>query len=88
MSAPREIPKAVRDAQARAADFASSVFVSANAGSGKTYVLTQRVINLLLQGVAPSKILCITYTKAAAANTAASNAQKAADYAQALKLHG
>jgi ATP-dependent helicase/nuclease subunit A len=70
MSAPREIPQAVRDAQARAADFASSVFVSANAGSGKTYVLTQRVINLLLQGINPSKILCITYTKAAAANMA------------------
>ena len=69
MTAP-EIPQAVRDAQARAADFASSVFVSANAGSGKTYVLTQRVINLLMQGVDPSKILCITYTKAAAANMA------------------
>lgn len=70
MSVPPDIPQAVRDAQARAADFASSVFVSANAGSGKTYVLTQRVINLLLQGIDPSKILCITYTKAAAANMA------------------
>ncbi|HVV78091.1 MAG TPA: double-strand break repair helicase AddA [Pseudolabrys sp.] len=65
-----EIPKAVRDAQIRAADPETSVFVSANAGSGKTHVLTQRVINLLLQGVDPSKILCITYTKAAAANMA------------------
>src|SRR5690348_12786237 len=65
-----DLPKAVRDAQIRAADPETSVFVSANAGSGKTHVLTQRVINLLLQGVDPSKILCITYTKAAAANMA------------------
>jgi ATP-dependent helicase/nuclease subunit A len=67
---PRRIPDAVRRAQIKAADPATSVFVSANAGSGKTHVLTQRVINLLLQGVDPSKILCITYTKAAAANMA------------------
>jgi len=44
-----------------------SVWVSANAGSGKTRVLTNRVARLLLAGVEPSKILCITYTKAAAA---------------------
>ena len=70
MISPRKIPQAVRDAQIRAADPETSVFVSANAGSGKTHVLTQRVINLLLQGVDPSKILCITYNKAAAANMA------------------
>jgi ATP-dependent helicase/nuclease subunit A len=70
MSAKRKIPEAVRKAQIRAANPETSVFVSANAGSGKTHVLTQRVINLLLQGVDPAKILCITYTKAAAANMA------------------
>ncbi|WJW80449.1 UvrD-helicase domain-containing protein [Bartonella sp. TP] len=43
-----------------------NVWVSANAGSGKTHVLTLRVIRLLLAGVEPSKILCLTYTKAAA----------------------
>ena len=43
---------------------------SANAGSGKTHVLAQRVIRLLLDGVEPAKILCITFTKAAAANMA------------------
>ena len=43
---------------------------SANAGSGKTHVLVQRVIRLLLNGVPPEKILCITFTKAAAANMA------------------
>ena len=53
--------------QARAADPNLSVFVSANAGSGKTHVLTERVVRLLLAGVEPSKILCLTYTKAAAA---------------------
>ena len=44
--------------------------MSANAGSGKTHVLVQRVIRLLLDGVPPEKILCITFTKAAAANMA------------------
>ncbi|MFL6827195.1 MAG: UvrD-helicase domain-containing protein, partial [Bradyrhizobium sp.] len=64
--APRPIPPAVRAAQARASDPSSSAFVSANAGSGKTHVLVQRVIRLLLDGVAPERILCITFTKAAA----------------------
>ena len=44
--------------------------MSANAGSGKTHVLVQRVIRLLLDGVPPEKIFCITFTKAAAANMA------------------
>src|SRR6516162_6303281 len=66
----RPIPPAVRDAQARASNPAASAFVSANAGSGKTHVLVQRVIRLLLDGVPPEKILCITFTKAAAANMA------------------
>ena len=47
-----------------------SVWVSANAGSGKTHVLAQRVLRLLLAGVPPAKILCLTFTKAAAANMA------------------
>jgi ATP-dependent helicase/nuclease subunit A len=66
----RTIPPAVRDVQVKAADPEVSAFVSANAGSGKTYVLAQRVINLLLRGVDPAKILCITFTKTAAANMA------------------
>src|SRR3984885_7284195 len=70
VKAPRTIPPAVRDAQARASDPAASAFVSANAGSGKTHVLVQRVIRLLLVGVPPEKILCLTFTKAAAANMA------------------
>src|SRR6202007_2785802 len=71
VKAVRKIPDAVRDKQASASNPASSSFVSANAGSGKTHVLVQRVIRLLLGGVAPEKILCITFTKAAAANMAA-----------------
>src|SRR5712664_2483583 len=70
VTAPRQIPDAVRATQARASDPKSSAFVSANAGSGKTHVLVQRVIRLLLSGVPPEKILCITFTKAAAANMA------------------
>ncbi|MBO6721883.1 MAG: double-strand break repair helicase AddA [Roseitalea sp.] len=53
--------------QARAADPANSAWVSANAGSGKTWVLSTRVIRILLSGTDPSKILCLTYTRAAAA---------------------
>ena len=53
-------------AQRRAADPRSSAWVSANAGAGKTKVLTDRVVRLLLHGAAPAKILCLTFTKAAA----------------------
>src|SRR6188508_3571991 len=70
VKAARIIPPNVRDTQARASDPAASSFVSANAGSGKTHVLVQRVIRLLLDNVPPEKILCITFTKAAAANMA------------------
>ena len=70
MSSPRAIPDEARARQARASNPSSSAFVSANAGSGKTHVLVQRVIRLMLSGVQPEKILCITFTKAAAANMA------------------
>ncbi len=53
--------------QREAANPGYSVWVAASAGSGKTRVLTERVLRLLLKGVPPSHILCITYTKAAAA---------------------
>jgi ATP-dependent helicase/nuclease subunit A len=47
-----------------------SVWVAASAGTGKTKVLTDRVLALLLHGSAPSRILCLTFTKAAAAEMA------------------
>ena len=58
---------AALEAQIRAATPDASSWVSANAGSGKTRVLTDRVARLLLTGTDPGKILCLTYTKAAAA---------------------
>ncbi len=70
MNAPRIIPETVLRLQITASDPAVSAWVAANAGSGKTHVLAQRVIRLLLEGVDPGKILCITFTKAAAANMA------------------
>src|SRR5499426_2056842 len=66
----RAIPEDLRRLQVEASDPAVSAWVTANAGSGKTHVLAQRVIRLLLDGVDPAKILCITFTKAAAANMA------------------
>ena len=53
-------------AQNRAARPDLSTWLSANAGSGKTKVLTDRVARLLLDKVDPQNILCLTYTKAAA----------------------
>jgi ATP-dependent helicase/nuclease subunit A len=64
----RAIPPLTLERQRIASDPGRSVWVSANAGSGKTHVLSQRVVRLLLQGVDPARILCITFTRAAAAN--------------------
>lgn len=60
---------AINDATAmqnRASEPDASTWLSANAGSGKTRVLTDRVARLLLSNVDPQHILCLTYTKAAA----------------------
>lgn len=46
------------------------VWLSASAGTGKTQVLTARVFRLLLRGVDPAAILCLTFTKAGAAEMA------------------
>ena len=56
--------------QRQAANPLNSVWVSASAGSGKTKVLTDRVLNLLLSDTRPERILCLTFTKAAAAEMA------------------
>ncbi|PZQ49939.1 MAG: double-strand break repair helicase AddA [Rhodovulum sulfidophilum] len=62
-----EPPTPATRAQHRAAEPGKSSWVSANAGSGKTRVLTDRVARLMLAGTDPRRILCLTYTKAAAA---------------------
>ena len=62
----KEIARTTR-AQSDAADPKASVWVSANAGTGKTHVLVNRVLRLMLAGTPPERILCLTYTKAAAA---------------------
>ncbi|WP_019219233.1 double-strand break repair helicase AddA [Bartonella florencae] len=61
------IPEAALEAQKTATHPKTNVWVSANAGSGKTHVLSERVIRLLLNGTPPARILCLTYTRAAAA---------------------
>lgn len=48
----------------------ASVWVGASAGTGKTKVLTDRVLRLMLAGTPPNRILCLTFTRAAAANMA------------------
>ncbi|HIE19650.1 MAG TPA: double-strand break repair helicase AddA, partial [Rhodospirillales bacterium] len=57
-------------AQVAAADPTQSVWVSANAGTGKTHVLIERILRLLVAGTPPNRILCLTFTKAAAAEVA------------------
>src|SRR4051794_40557509 len=64
------VPEKTIQDQRRAADPRASAWVSANAGAGKTKVLTDRVLRLLLAGAAPGRILCLTFTKSAAANMA------------------
>jgi len=60
----------LRDAQALASDPGVHAALSASAGTGKTQVLTARVLRLLLKGARPESILCLTFTKAAAAEMA------------------
>lgn len=68
MNKPFKVPDHVLKEQYASSDPAVSAWVAANAGSGKTHVLTQRVIRLMLDGNTPDRILCLTFTKAAAAN--------------------
>ena len=57
-------------AQRLASDPAASAFVAASAGSGKTKLLTDRLLRLMLSGADPARIQCLTFTKAAAAEMA------------------
>ena len=67
MSACATLPPEADANQARASDPAASAWVSASAGTGKTEVLVKRALRLLLDGFKPESILCLTYTKTAAA---------------------
>ena len=57
-------------AQLAASDPTVSAFVAASAGSGKTKLLTDRLLRLMLAGTSPDRIQCLTFTKAAAAEMA------------------
>ncbi|MDX1576627.1 MAG: UvrD-helicase domain-containing protein, partial [Kiloniellales bacterium] len=71
------------EGQRRAARPQASAWVTASAGTGKTKVLTDRVLSLLLDGTDPAKILCLTFTKAAAAEMANRLAKRLAHWASA-----
>jgi len=68
--------------QKRASDVMSSVWVSASAGTGKTYVLTNRILQLLVEdkNLKPSQVLALTYTKAAAKEMENRLRQRLADW--------
>ena len=80
MSARPLPPEADRN-QSRATDPSASAWVSANAGTGKTAVLVRRVLRLLLADSAPESILCLTYTKTAAAEMQNRLLERLADWA-------
>jgi ATP-dependent helicase/nuclease subunit A len=76
-------PHAILEGPQRAAsDPEAHVWLSASAGTGKTYVLSARVLRLLLRGVSPDAILCLTFTKAGAAEMAERVHQRLAHWVQ------
>ncbi len=81
-------PRTPRDAdrtgpQVTAADPTQSAWVTANAGTGKTHVLIERILRLLLAGTPPRRILALTFTKAAAAEVATRLNDRLGDWAVA-----
>lgn len=66
MAKPNQKPR-MTQAQARATHPELTAWVGASAGTGKTHVLTARVLRLMLTGTSPENIVCLTFTKAAAA---------------------
>ena len=85
MADPKKKPKLTAD-QRRAIQPDRSVWVGASAGSGKTHVLSNRVLRLLLEGASPMRLLCLTFTKAAAAQMANRIHQRLASWAVAPTL--
>src|SRR5262249_41831209 len=68
-------------AQRRAAAPGISAWVSASAGTGKTKVLTDRLLGLMLEGCDPARVLCLTFTRAAAAEMANRLNERLAEWA-------
>jgi ATP-dependent helicase/nuclease subunit A len=68
-------------AQRAASDPSVSAFVGASAGSGKTKLLTDRLLRLMLSGAPPGRILCLTFTRAAAAEMAIRLRRRLGDWA-------
>ena len=69
------------DLQKLAADNSKSIWVDANAGSGKTTVLTNRILSILMDDTPPSRILCLTYTRVGASEMIARIHKKLMDWA-------
>ena len=80
MSNARQIAE---ESQSRASDPGVSAFVTASAGSGKTKLLTDRLLRLILGGARPERMLCLTFTKAAAAEMSTRLNRRLGDWAGA-----
>src|SRR6266446_3494606 len=76
-----EITVDAHAAQRQAAAPGASAWVSASAGTGKTKVLTDRLLGLMLEGSDPARVLCLTFTRAAAAEMANRLNERLADWA-------
>lgn len=79
----RDDPIDPDEPQRGASDPGASVWVAASAGTGKTKVLSDRVLRLMLSGTEPRRILCLTYTRAAAAEMANRIAHRLGEWATA-----
>lgn len=79
----RDDPFDPDEPQRGASDPGASVWVAASAGTGKTKVLSDRVLRLMLSGTDPRRILCLTYTRAAAAEMANRIARRLGEWATA-----
>src|ERR1700751_424811 len=70
-----------QSAQRQAAAPGASAWVAASAGTGKTKVLTDRLLGLMLDGGDPARVLCLTFTRAAAAEMANRLNERLAEWA-------
>lgn len=77
----KNLAQRATEQQRMAADPKKSIWVAASAGTGKTKVLSDRVLRILLDGTKPNKILCLTYTKAAAVEMSSRVAKKLSQWA-------